>query len=88
MAATLTQPTRQPESERLRRRRDRHARLATDSVMTELAFELRARERHDRGLDLGVGHELAATQGTAVPRSSERPARRRDHWAIGRPLLR
>jgi hypothetical protein len=58
MTATLTQPTRQSDSERLRRRRDRHARLETDRVMTEVAFELRARERHDRGLDLGVGHEL------------------------------
>jgi hypothetical protein len=86
MAATLTQPTRHSESERLRRRRDRHARLATDGVMTEVAFELRARQRRDR--DLGVGVELEAAQGTAVPRSSERPARRRDHWAMGRPLLR
>jgi hypothetical protein len=86
MAATLTQPTRQSDSERLRRRRDRHARLETDRVMTEVAFELRARERRDR--DLGVGVELEAAQGTAVPRSSERPARRRDHWAMGRPLLR
>jgi hypothetical protein len=86
MAATLTQPTRHSESERLRRRRDRHARLATDGVMTEVAFELRARQRRDR--DLGIGVELEAAQGTAVPRSSERPARRRDHWAMGRPLLR
>ena len=90
MAATLTQPTRHSDSERLRRRRDRHARLETDRVMTEVAFELRARQRRDRGLDLdlAVGHELEATQGTAVPRSSERPACRRDHWAMGRPLLR
>jgi hypothetical protein len=88
MAATLTQPTRHSDSERLRRRRDRHARLATDGVMTEVAFELRARQRRDRALDLGVGHELEAAQGTAVPRSSERPARRRVHWAIGRPLVR
>jgi hypothetical protein len=86
MAATLTQPTRHSESERLRRRRDRHARLATDGVMTEVAFELRARQRRDR--DLGVGVELEAAQRTAVPRSSERPACRRDHWAMGRPLLR
>jgi hypothetical protein len=86
MAATLTQPTRHSDSERLRRRRDRHARLATDGVMTEVAFELRARERRDR--DLGVGVELEAAQGTAMPRSSERPVCRRDHWAMGRPLLR
>ena len=86
MAATLTRPTRQSDSERLRRRRDRHARLETDRVMTEVAFELRARERRDRGL--GVGHELETAQGAAVPRSSERPARRRDHWAMGRPLVR
>jgi hypothetical protein len=86
MAAALTPPTRHSESERLRRRRDRHARLATDGVMTEVAFALRARQRRDR--DFGVGRELEAAQGTAVPRSSERPARRRDHWAMGRPLLR
>jgi hypothetical protein len=58
MTATLTQPTRQSDSERLRRRRDRHARLATDRALTEVAFKLRARERHDRGLDPRVGHEL------------------------------
>ena len=62
MAATLTQPTRHSDSERerLRRRRDRHARLETDRVMTEVAFELRARERRDRALELGVG--LAAPE--------------------------
>jgi hypothetical protein len=51
MAATLTQPTRHVDSERerLRRRRDRHARLATDRALTEVAFKLRARERQDRG---------------------------------------
>ena len=48
MAATLTAPTRHSDSERLRRRRDRHARLATDSAMTEVAFKLRARERRAR----------------------------------------
>jgi hypothetical protein len=60
MAATLTQPTRHSdgERERLRRRRDRHARLATGRALTEVAFKLRAREREDRGLDLGVAHEL------------------------------
>ena len=60
MAATLTQPTRHfdSERERLRRRRDRHARLATDRALTEVAFKLRARERQDRGLDPRVGHEL------------------------------
>ena len=88
MAATLTQPTRHSDSERLRRRRDRHARLATDRALTEVAFALRAGQRRDRGFDLGVGHELETAQGTAVPRSSERPARRRDHWAMGRPLVR
>jgi hypothetical protein len=62
MAATLTQPTRHldSEGERLRRRRDRHLRLATDRALTEVAFELRARERRDRGVDLGVG--LAAPE--------------------------
>ena len=46
MVATLTQPTRHSDSERerLRRRRDRHARLATDRAVTELAFKLRARD--------------------------------------------
>ncbi len=53
MAATLTAPGRLSDSERerLRRRRDRHARLATDRAVTELAFKLRARDREDRGLD-------------------------------------
>ena len=54
MAATLTAPTRRSDSERLRRRRDRHARLATDRAMTEVAFELRARERRARSLDRRV----------------------------------
>ena len=48
MAATLTHLPRRSDSERLRRRRDRHARLATDSAMTEVAFKLRARERRAR----------------------------------------
>ncbi len=57
MAATLTQPTRDGGGgERLRRRRDRHARLATDRALTEVAFKLRARERQDRR----VGRELVA----------------------------
>jgi hypothetical protein len=45
MAAVLTQPARYLDSERLRRRRDRHVRLAADRALTEVAFELRARER-------------------------------------------
>jgi hypothetical protein len=53
MAATLTPPTLRSDSERLRRRRDRHARLATESAMTEVAFKLRARERRARGLTSG-----------------------------------
>ena len=58
MTATLTQPTGHldSEGERLRRRRDRHVRLATDRALTEVAFELRARQQQDRGLDLGGGH--------------------------------
>jgi hypothetical protein len=62
MAATLTQPARHLNSERdrLRRRRDRHARLATDSVMTEVAFRLLARERRDRA------HGLEAQEVQAV----------------------
>ena len=48
MAGALAQPPRLLDSERLRRRRDRHARLATDSAMTEVAFKLRARERRAR----------------------------------------
>ena len=56
MTATLTQPTGHldSEGERLRRRRDRHARLATDRALTEVAFELLARERRDRDLELAV----------------------------------
>ena len=50
MTATLTRPARHLDGERdrLRRRRDRHARLATDRALTEVAFKLRARERRDR----------------------------------------
>jgi hypothetical protein len=53
MAGALIQPTRRfdSERERLRRRRDRHARLATDRALAEIAFQLRARERQERGLD-------------------------------------
>jgi hypothetical protein len=56
MAAALTQPARHVDSERLRRRRDRHVRLATDRALTEVAFKLRARQRQDRDRDLGGGH--------------------------------
>ena len=51
MAAALTQPTRHLDSERerLRRRRDRHARLATDRALAEVAFALRAGDRRERG---------------------------------------
>jgi hypothetical protein len=67
MAAAPTQPARHFDSERLRRRRDRHARLATDRALTEVAFKLRARERQDRGLDLGVGHELEVHEQIRAP---------------------
>jgi hypothetical protein len=72
MAATLTQPTRHldSEGERLRRRRARHARLATDRALTEVAFRLRARERQARGLDLGVGHELEVHERVEAHRRS------------------
>jgi hypothetical protein len=50
MAGALTQSARRFDSGRLRRRRDRHVRLATDRALTEVAFKLRARERQDRSL--------------------------------------
>jgi hypothetical protein len=50
-ARVLAPPARPLDSERLRRRRDRHVRLAADRALTELAFELRARERRERGTD-------------------------------------
>jgi hypothetical protein len=55
MAGALTQPTRRfdSERERLRRSRDRHARLATDRALVEVAFRLRARDRQDRDRELG-----------------------------------
>src|SRR6202142_3067655 len=34
------------------------------------------------------GAGLGSAQVLGVPRSSERPACRRNHWALGRPLLR
>jgi hypothetical protein len=60
MAAALTEPTRPFDSERLRRRRDRHARLATDRALAEVAFALRARERQDRGVDAGGAFRVAS----------------------------
>ena len=36
----------------------------------------------------GRGTRGRSAQRPAVPRSSERPAARRDHWAVGRPLVR
>ena len=52
MAGALAQPPRLLDSERLRRRRDRHARLATDRALAEVAFGLRPRHRRQRGPDL------------------------------------
>ena len=50
MATMPTQPARQLDNERLRRRRDRHAALAADRALTEFALRRRARNRRDRGL--------------------------------------
>lgn len=58
MAATLTQPPRHADSERLRRRRDRHARLATDRALTEVAFMLRAATARNAASISASGHEL------------------------------
>jgi hypothetical protein len=66
MAGAPTQPARQFDSERLRRRRDRHVRLATDRALAEVAFELRARERQDRALR--VGRELRVHEQVRVGR--------------------
>jgi hypothetical protein len=62
MAGALSQPTRRLDSERerLRRRRDRHARLATDRALAEVAFGLRPRHRQERGPELVVAPELEA----------------------------
>jgi hypothetical protein len=56
MAAALTQPARRfdSERERLRRRRDRHVRLASDRAVAEVALKLRVRDRLDRGHGLGA----------------------------------
>jgi hypothetical protein len=53
MPAGLTRPARRVDSERerLRRRRDRHARLATDRALAEVAFRLRPRHRQERELE-------------------------------------
>jgi hypothetical protein len=51
MAGALTQPTRRFDSERERRRRDRHARLATDRALAEVAFSQRPRHRQEHGAD-------------------------------------
>jgi hypothetical protein len=75
MAGALTQPTRHLDSERLRRRRDRHARLATDGAMTEVAFELRAHERQDRE-DAARPPAPAAHRGGRRPVTDRAPRRR------------
>jgi hypothetical protein len=61
MAGALAQPSRPLDSERVRRRRDRHARLAADRALTELAFELRAREHRDRVTDRAPRRHVAAS---------------------------
>ena len=48
MAGAVARPPGHLDSERLHRRRDRHARLATDRALAEVAFALRARERQER----------------------------------------
>jgi hypothetical protein len=53
--AALTQATRDFDSERLRRRRERHVRLAADRALAEVAFALRARERQERDVGRGLG---------------------------------
>jgi hypothetical protein len=58
MSGALTQPVRRFDSERERLRRDRHARLATDRALAEVAFGLRPRHRQEHGRDLGVAREL------------------------------
>jgi hypothetical protein len=54
MAAALTPPTGHVDSERVRRRRDRLARLATDRALTEVAFELRAHDVRPPALPPGA----------------------------------
>lgn len=68
MAGALAQSMRHFDGERLRRRRDRHARLATDRAMAEVAFELLARERQARGRE-------PLTVAPSSPRGRERDSR-------------
>jgi hypothetical protein len=51
MVAALTQRSRRfdSERERLRRRNNRHARLAADRAVAEVALGLRVRDQLDRG---------------------------------------
>jgi hypothetical protein len=67
MAGALAQPTRRfdSERERLRRRRDRHARLATDRAVAEVAFRLRARDRPERVATSGRPRARSVTSCTA-----------------------
>ena len=72
MAGTLTQPTRHLDSERVRRRRERHARLATERALTEVAFELRGRDVRSGRLRLAPpspqGRERDSRLGSAASR--------------------
>jgi hypothetical protein len=67
--AAAAQPTRELESERLRRRRDRHARLATDRALTEVAFMLRARDRNSarRQATASSAHQAGARRTAGRP---------------------
>jgi hypothetical protein len=61
MAATLTPPARNVESERLRRRRDRHARLAADRALAEVALELRSAAARSRSRSATSHHRQSVT---------------------------
>jgi hypothetical protein len=61
MAAALTQPTRNVDSERARRRRDRHARLAADRALAEVALELRFAAARSRSRSATSRHRRSVT---------------------------
>ncbi len=66
---------------------DTEVAIATKPGIAEVSGSHRRRPGMIMGRDVPSGAKRANGQGRTV-RSSERPASSRDHWAVGRPLVR